>query len=355
MFKCRPGSPQSGAAGLIDCLRSCFERTGVPEELASDWGPEFKAHSTNLFLKRWGVHHRKSSAYFPQSNGRAEVAVKVVKRLLCDNTGPNGSLNTDKFLQAILQLRNTPDPDCGLSPAQIIYGRQLRDGMSFINKLEKYSNPHIRRTWVEAWQAKESALRHRFHKTSEALADHSRPLPALNVGDHCYVQNQSGHHPKRWDRSGVVIEALGNDSYLIKIDGSNRLTRRNRRFLRKFSPISTSTVPTRVPICQPLAAPPPAQMKMTPDLPADHCIQQQSTFVPPQRGIDDIQPTESPANEHPPSPTSIVTQEPVNISPAVPNEINNDLPQSVNTPSISRPVRQKRPPLRFIPESGTWN
>ena len=36
-------------------------------------------------------------------------------------------MNTDKFLRAILQLRNSPDPDCNLFPAQIIFGRPLRD------------------------------------------------------------------------------------------------------------------------------------------------------------------------------------------------------------------------------------
>ena len=53
-----------------------------------------------------------SSAYFPQSNGRAEVAVKKAKRMLMDNVGPTGSLNNDGLMRALLQARNTPDHDC---------------------------------------------------------------------------------------------------------------------------------------------------------------------------------------------------------------------------------------------------
>ena len=155
--------------------------------------------------------------------------------LLKSNTGSNGSLDTDRFLRAILQLRNTPDPDCNLSPAQIMFGRPLRDAFSFINRLDKYSNTNIRPTWREAWHDKETALRQRFHRSSESLTEHSRPLPPLSVGDRCYIQNQTGHHPKRWDRSGTVVEILGNDSYHIKVDGSGRLTRHNQRFLRKFT------------------------------------------------------------------------------------------------------------------------
>ena len=190
IFQCTAGSPQSGAEGLLGCLRNYFARFGVPVELSSDGGPEFAAGVTKKFLDRWGVAHRSSSAYNPQSNGRAEVAVKTAKRLLRSNTGPSGSLNTDAFLKAMLQLRNTPDPDCNLSPAQIIFGKPLRDTLAFANRLEKFSNPNIRSTWREAWEEKEAALRHRYHRTSEALKEHSRALPPLAVVDHCLYRTR---------------------------------------------------------------------------------------------------------------------------------------------------------------------
>merc|ERR1711954_499944 len=75
----------------------------------------------------WGVRHRLSSSYFAHSNCRAELAVKTGKRLLRENMGIKGSLNTDKFMRAVMQYRNTPIPDLRLSPAQIVFGRQIRD------------------------------------------------------------------------------------------------------------------------------------------------------------------------------------------------------------------------------------
>ena len=76
--------------------------------------------------------------------------MKTAKPLLLSNTGPTGSLDHDRLLRAMLQLRDTPDPDCNLSPAQTIFGRPLKDSFSFVNRLEKFSNPHIRPLWRQA-------------------------------------------------------------------------------------------------------------------------------------------------------------------------------------------------------------
>ena len=192
------GTSSSGASGLIVCLRKLFQTFGVPEELSSDGGPEFTADSTQRFLRTWNVYHRVSSAYHPKSNGRAEVAVKTVKRLMRANVGASGRLHTDRFLRAMLQLRNTPDPDCGVSPAEIIFGRPLRDNLQFASyvRRETYSP-----RWQGAWRAKEEALRTRFIKNSEKLNVHSRHLPPLAPGDRCFIQNQVGNSRRRWHQT----------------------------------------------------------------------------------------------------------------------------------------------------------
>ena len=184
------------------------------------------------FESIWGVHHRISSVYFPQSNGRAELAVKKVKRFLSACIGPAGTLNKDKFLQGMLQIRNTPDPDCKLSPAQIVFCHPLRDAFSFVNRQHKFDNSSIHPIWRDAWRSKESAMRVRFTKSVEASNKHSRQLPRLSVGDTVFVQNQTGSHPLKWDRSGTVVDC---DQHLIKIHGTGRLTLRNRKFLRKYT------------------------------------------------------------------------------------------------------------------------
>ena len=60
----------------------------------------------------------------------------------------------------------------------------------------------------------------------------------LHLGDRCYIHHQTGNNPRRWNRSGTVVENNGHHSYTIKIDSSGRLTQRNCKFLRQFAPAS---------------------------------------------------------------------------------------------------------------------
>ena len=46
------------------------------------------------------------------------------------------------------------------------------------------------------------------------------------------IQNLAGNHPLKWDRTGLVIEVMGNDQYQIKVDGTGRITLRNRKHLK---------------------------------------------------------------------------------------------------------------------------
>ena len=76
---------------------------GVPEEISSDGGPPFNSMDYESFLQRWDIKRRQSSAYYPQSNGRAEVAVKTARRILLGNINPvTGKLDTEKAARAFL-------------------------------------------------------------------------------------------------------------------------------------------------------------------------------------------------------------------------------------------------------------
>ena len=207
---------------------------GAPEEIATDGGATYMAASTQRFLADWVVRHRVSSAYNPHSNLRAESAVKTVKRLIARNTGSRGDLNTDALAMALLQHRNTPDRDTGRLPAQVLFSRKLRDAVPV-----KPEDLRIRPEWVLTSEAREKALARRHAVRGKELEEHTRPLSELEVGAVVQVQNQAGPHKNKWDVSGTVVEVLGYDSYNVRLDGSGRVTKRNRRFLRPILPYTT--------------------------------------------------------------------------------------------------------------------
>ena len=89
-------------------------------------------------------------------------------------------------------------------------------------------------------------MRHRHIKAHDRLSEHTRRLLPLRVGDHVRIQNQTGPYPLKWDRTGTIVEVRQYHQYVIKIDGSNRTTLRNRKFLRKFQPVRATNPPKSI-------------------------------------------------------------------------------------------------------------
>ena len=152
-----------------------------------------------------------------------------------DNIDTDGSLNGDKFCRALLIHRNNPDPATGVSPAQILFGRQLRDHLP--TPVHKFA---LRSEWQKAAKLREECFLRRHYAKCEDLNSKAKNLETLAPGDSVYVQNQTGNNPCKWGKSGKVLEVLPHDSFLISIDGSHNVTKRNRKFLRKFTPMNFS-------------------------------------------------------------------------------------------------------------------
>ena len=109
------------SSGVIKALKILFARYGVPDTLISDNGLQFASKEFNSFATTWGFTHTTSSPCYAQSNGKAENAVKTVKRLFkkCHESGQS------EFL-ALLDWRNTPSEGIGSSPSQRFLGRQCK-------------------------------------------------------------------------------------------------------------------------------------------------------------------------------------------------------------------------------------
>ena len=96
--------------------------------------------------------------------------------MLRENVSPSGHLNTDKFLCALLNYRNTPERDTGLSPAQVIFGHPIRD---FLPVQPGRYTP--RQEWRMTMKKREQALARRHARQEQLLSEprlyhHSRYL-----------------------------------------------------------------------------------------------------------------------------------------------------------------------------------
>ena len=167
-----------------------------------------------------------SSALYPQGNGRAELAVKSAKRILRENITPTGSLNTDQACRALLQYRNTPIQHIGLSPAQILFHRNLRDSIP-VDPMKLRPNKY----WITAAATRETAFKKRNEDMASRYNRTTRILLPLHTGVDVLVQDPT--NKKRWNRSGTIVEVDGR-KYTIKMHGSGRIVTRNRKFIKPF-------------------------------------------------------------------------------------------------------------------------
>ena len=238
-----PMGNNTAATQLTKALRGCFCRTGAPDKLWSDQGPQFTSKILYDFLQRWGVEHITSSPRYPQSNGKAEATVKSMKKLI-KSAWSGRSVDEDKLAQALLQYRNTPSRKDGLSPAQKLFGHPVQDTL-----------PAHRKAFLPEWQRTATDVEQQAINTQETVEHtynrHARPLPVLTVGSQVAIQN---HDTKQWDIYGTITEIGPHRRYFIKTQGGSVLVR-NRRFIRRRVPLAPISVTSQQDPLQPTDMP----------------------------------------------------------------------------------------------------
>ena len=111
-------------------LKAHKARYGIPDELVSDQGPQFRSHEFHSFAENYGFKHTLTSPYHHQSNGMAESPVKRAKKVLlvAEATKRDPSL-------ILLDYRNTPQEGLDTSPAQRLMNRRTKTTMQTSSKL----------------------------------------------------------------------------------------------------------------------------------------------------------------------------------------------------------------------------
>ena len=88
--------------------------------------------------------------------------MKVIKRLLRENVGRDGNLDTDKVARVLLGYQNTQNLELKRSPAQLLFGRNLRDHLRGTREVIVQ-----RKEWLIVQRDREIALAEKYGKMKE--------------------------------------------------------------------------------------------------------------------------------------------------------------------------------------------
>lgn len=176
-------------------------------------------------MKEWFISHITSSPHYPQSNGLAENGVKAMKKILhCCYNRHTGKVDEVEWTKAISIYLNTPKARAKHSPAEIVFGRMIRDvaGAGRQHYLAQHNAAVDRR--------REEVERFRKQRQEEREANRANNV---KIGDRVFVQDRVS---LRWDRQGLVIDYGRNERELtVRTDNGGCIVR-NRRFLKLANP-----------------------------------------------------------------------------------------------------------------------
>jgi len=66
-----------------------FSRFGMPWAMISDGGKHFCNKPVGILMRKYGVIHKVSTPYHPQTSGQAELANREIKNILEKTVNPN--------------------------------------------------------------------------------------------------------------------------------------------------------------------------------------------------------------------------------------------------------------------------
>lgn len=124
---------------MISCLEAMFATHGLPLSIKTDNGPQFVSEEFEVYLKDNNIEHRTSTPLWPQANGEVERQNRSLLKAMrvAHSEGRDWRKELQKFL---LGYRSTPHTTTGVSPAKLLFGREIRSKLPGVEELRSASN-----------------------------------------------------------------------------------------------------------------------------------------------------------------------------------------------------------------------
>ncbi|GJT05835.1 reverse transcriptase domain-containing protein [Tanacetum coccineum] len=102
-------------------LKSLFARFGTPCAIITDRGTHFYNEQFVKVMLKYGVTHRLSTAYHPQTSGQVEVSNHFLKRILERTIGENCASWSNKLEDALWAFHTAFKTPIGCTPYMLVY------------------------------------------------------------------------------------------------------------------------------------------------------------------------------------------------------------------------------------------
>ncbi|GJU61843.1 reverse transcriptase domain-containing protein [Tanacetum coccineum] len=113
--------PTNDTRVVVKILKSLFALFGTPRAIISDRGTHFCNDQFAKVMLKYGVTHRLSTAYHPQTSGQVEVSNRGLKRILERTVGENHASWSDKLADDLWAFHTAFKTPIGCTPYKLVY------------------------------------------------------------------------------------------------------------------------------------------------------------------------------------------------------------------------------------------
>lgn len=208
---------------VITKLSDFMSRFGMPTIIVTDNGTSFASQEFANFCKLNEISHLFSPVYHAMSNGQAESFVKIIKK------GINSILisgNKDDFQNRLskylFDYRNSVNSTTETSPAQLVFGQNLRSRLDLISK--KVVHPS---------SSSELSVKVDRKQCSQVKNYGGKIKNDFAIGNTVWFKQFINKSKFNWSK-GNIIRKLGKVLYKIKLPDSNKNIVRHRNQLQAY-------------------------------------------------------------------------------------------------------------------------
>nr|GEU50177.1 reverse transcriptase domain-containing protein [Tanacetum cinerariifolium] len=206
-------------------LKSLFARFGAPRAIISNRGTHFCNDQFAKVMLKYGVTHRLSTAYHPQTSGQVEVSNRGLKRILERTIGENRASWSDKLDDALWAFRIAYKIPIGCTPYKLVYEKachlpiELKQKSYWALKQANFdlaiAGDHQKVQLNELNELRDHAYENSliYKEKTKRIHDFKIKNRVFNVGDRVLLFNSrlkilSGKLKTRWSRPFTIAKVF---------------------------------------------------------------------------------------------------------------------------------------------------